>query len=127
MRLKKKKTKKTASARVEDARVSLKSSKILCKEIRGKKVKKTRILLEGLVSEKHSLGGKYYTKTAKKFLEVLKNAEANAKVREMDETKLFVISAKADKGRTFIRPRSRMGRRGERAKMTHLEIILGEK
>lgn len=125
---KKKKTKKTvASACVKDARISLKSSKILCKEIKGKKVERAKALLEGLVSEKHSLRGKYYTKTAKKFLEVLKSAEANARVKMMDEAKLFVISARRDKGRTFMRPRSRMGRRGERAKMTHLEIIVGEK
>jgi len=123
----KKKTKTTASARVENARVSLKSSKILCKEIKGKKVERAKALLDGLISEKHSLHGKYYTKTAKKFLEVLKSAEANSRVKMMDETKLFVISAKSNKGRTFMRPRSRMGRRGERAKMTHLEIIVGEK
>jgi len=120
-------TKTTASARVENARVSLKSSKILCKEIKGKKVERAKALLEGLISEKHSLGGKYYTKTANKLLEVLKSAEANARVKMMDETKLFVMSAKCDKGRTFMRPRSRMGRRGERAKMTHLEIIVEER
>lgn len=123
----KKKTRVTASARVEDARISLKSSGILCKEIRGKKVERVKAMLEGLVAEKHSLRGKYYTKTAKKFLEVVKSAEANAKAKMLDDTKLFVISARADKGRTFVRPRSRMGRRGERAKMTHLEIIVGEK
>lgn len=118
---------KEAYASIRDARVSLKNSKILCKKIKNKKVEKAKNLLEGLVSEKRSMGGKYYTKTAKKFLEVLKNAEENAKAKAMNEAKLFVISAKADKGRTFIRPRSRMGRRGERAKMTHLEIIVGEK
>jgi len=104
----KKKTKKTASACVKDARVSLKSSKILCKEIKGKKVEKAQALLEGLVSEKHSLRGKYYTKTANKLLEILKSAEANARVKMMDDSRLFVISAKANKGRTFMRPRSRM-------------------
>ncbi len=122
----KKKTKK-ASACVKDARISLKSSKILCKEIRGKKVEKVKALLEDLVSEKRSLGGKHYTNTTKKFLEVLKSAEANARAKMMDESRLFVISAKADKGRTFVRPRSSMARRGQRAKMTHLEIILGER
>lgn len=122
-----KQKRKEASARVRDARISLKSSKILCKEIKNKKVGRAKAMLEDLISEKHSLRGKYYTKTAKKFLEVLKNAEANAKAKEMDEARLFVISAKVDKGRTFMRPRSRMGRRGERAKMAHLEMIVGEK
>ena len=121
------KNRKKASACVKDARISLKSSKILCKEIKGKKVEKAKSLLEGIVSEKRSLAGKHYTNTTKKFLEVLKSAEANAKAKTMDESRLFVISAKVDRGRTFLRPRSSMARHGQRAKMTHLEIILGEK
>ncbi len=119
--------KKLASAKSENARVSLKNSKILCKEIKGKKVKRAKAILEGLIAGKHSLNGKYYTKTAKKILELLNSAEANAKTKEMDEERLFVALVKADKGRTFIRPRSKMGRRGERAKMTHLQIILEER
>jgi len=119
--------KKTATARFENARISLKSSKIVCKEIKGKKVSRAKQLLEGLISEKHSLDGKYYTNTAKKLLEVLKNAEANAKAKNMNEERLFVSLAKTDKGRTFVRPRSRSGRRGEQAKMSHLEIVLEER
>jgi ribosomal protein L22 len=119
--------KKTAIAKFENARISLKSSKIVCREIKGKKVERAKRILEGLIAGKHSLGGKYYTKTAKKILEVLINAESNAKVKAMDEGRLFINITKADKGRTFIRPRSRSGRRGERAKMTNLEIILEER
>lgn len=119
--------KKLAVAKFENARISLKSSKIVCREMKGKKVERAKRMLEGLISEKHSLRGKYYTKTAKKILEVLKNAEANARIKAMNEERLFISSAKADKGRTFVRPRSRSGRRGERAKMTHLEIIVEER
>jgi ribosomal protein L22 len=120
-------TKKLATAKFENARVSLKSSKILCKGIKSKKVVRAKAMLEGMISGKHSLGRKYYTNTAKKILEVLKNAEANGKAKGMDEERLFVSVAKAGKGRTFSRPRSRSGRRGEQAKMTHLEIILEER
>ena len=81
----KKKTRVTASARVEDARVSLKSSGILCKEIRGKKVERVKAMLEGLVAEKHSLRGKYYTKTAKKFLEVVKREYSRVEVESYRE------------------------------------------
>jgi ribosomal protein L22 len=118
---------KQASARITDARISLKSSIILCKSIRNKRVVKSKALLEGLISGKRDINGKHYTKTARKILELLKNAESNAKVKMMDEDRLFVASAKADKGRTFIRPRTKASRRGERAKMTHLEILLEER
>lgn len=121
------KNKKKGTAKFENARISLKSSKILCNELKGKRVDKAKAMLQGLVDGKRSLSGKYYTNTSKKILEVLKNAEANAKMKAMNEERLFISSIKADKGRTFIRPRSRSGRRGERAKMTHLEIILEEK
>lgn len=121
------KEKKIAIAKVENARISLKSSKILCKEIKGKKIQRAKAILDGLVTGKHSLNRKYYTNTAKKILEVLINAEANAKAKLMNEERLFVSVAKSNKGRTFVRPRSRSGRRGERAKMTHLEIILEER
>lgn len=117
----------TASARAEDARVSTKNSIILMKEIRGKKVEKAKALLEGLVSEKRSLRKKHYTNAAKKILEVLEGAEANAKAKALNEARLFIVTTKADKGRTFARPRSRMGRRGEVAKMTNLEIVVGER
>ena len=119
--------KKQASASIKDARISTKSSVILCKKIRNSSLAKSKGLLEGLITGKRDIDGKYYTKTAKKFLEVLINAEANAKVKMMDEGRLFVVSIKADKGRTFIRPRSKASRRGEAAKMTNLEIILKEK
>ena len=119
--------KKTAGAKFENARISLKSSRIICNEIRGKPVGRAKKLLEDLVNEKRSLGGKYYTNTAKKILEILINAEANAKAKNMNGERLFIKLAKADKGRTFVRPRSRSGRRGERAKMTHVEILLEER
>jgi ribosomal protein L22 len=119
--------KKTGSAKFENARISLKSSRIICKALQGKKADKAKAMLQGMVDGKRSLNGKYYTNASKKILEVLKNAEANAKAKMMNEESLFVILVKADKGRTFVRPRSRSGRRGEKAKMTHLEIILEER
>jgi ribosomal protein L22 len=119
--------KKTGSAKSENARISLKSSRILCRELKGKKVSKAKAQLQGMVDGKRDLKGKYYTNTAKKILEVLINAEANAKAKAMNEERLFIGVIKSDKGRTYTRPRSRSGRRGERAKMTHLEIILEER
>ncbi len=120
-------SKKRASAKAIDARISLKSSRIICNKLRETRVSKSKKLLEGMIAEKRSLNKKYYTKTVKKILELLVNAEANAASKGLDKERLFIYMIKADKGRTFNRPRSKMGRRGERAKMSHIEIVLGEK
>jgi ribosomal protein L22 len=118
---------KTASAILEDARVSLKHSVAICKEIRNKKVDKAKKFLEMLINKKISLNGKYYTNAAKQILEVLKTAEANAKVKNLNLERLFVKVAKADKGRVFIRPKSRWRFRGRKAKVTRIEIRVEER
>lgn len=118
---------KTASALLEDARISLKHSVIICKEIKNKKIEKAKKFLEMLIDRKISLNGKYYTNAAKKILEILKTAEANAKVKNLNSERLFVKIAKADKGRVFIRPKSRWRFRGRRAKVTRIEIKLEER
>ncbi|MEM7825717.1 MAG: uL22 family ribosomal protein [Candidatus Aenigmatarchaeota archaeon] len=118
---------KTASACLEDARVSLKHSVVLCKEINNKRVEKAKKILEMLINRKISLNGKYYTNAAKKILEILKTAEANAKVKNLNPERLFVKNAKADKGRVFIKPKSRWRLRGRKAKVTRIEINLEER
>ncbi|MFH1623278.1 MAG: uL22 family ribosomal protein [Candidatus Aenigmatarchaeota archaeon] len=118
---------KSIAARAWDAGVSLKSSKKVCDAIRGRKLDKAVKLLENMVAEKRSIRGRYYTKTSEKFIELLKNAESNARVVGMDAAKLHVYVARASKGRTFYRPRSRLGRTGEKAKLSNIEIIVGEK
>lgn len=119
--------KRESVAKFDNARISLKHSKILLDRIRGRHIKKAKGQLEGLISRGRDIDGKYYTKASKKILEVLVNAESNAKSMGMDDEKLIVKSARASKGRTFTRPRTRGGRSGERAKMTNLEIILRER
>lgn len=116
-----------AKARIENARVSLKDSIILCKKIKGMKFEKAKTFLENLINKKIDLNGKYYTNAAKKFLEVLKNAEANAYTKNFDLEKTFIKIIKADKGEKFIRPRSRWKFRGTKAKSTHLTVILEER
>lgn len=118
---------KTATAKETNARVSRKHSLVLCKTIKGKKTDKAKRLLEDLIVGKRSLEGKYYTKTAKKFLEILKYAEANAKKKDMKIERLWVKNATANKGRTFILPKSRYGLRGREAKSTTIEITLEER
>ena len=119
--------KKSIAARAWDADVSLKSSKLVADAIRGRKLDKAVKLLEDMIDEKRNIRGRFYTKTADKFIELLKNAESNAKVVGMDAARLHVYVARASKGRTFFRPRSKLGRSGEKAKLSNIEIIVGEK
>jgi len=118
---------KTALAKETSARVSLKHSLVLCKEIKGKKVEKAKKLLEDLVNKKRSLSGKYYTKASKEFLDILEAAVANAKQKNLSSEKLFVRNAVANKGEATVRPRTRWHLRGRTAKSTNIEIILEER
>lgn len=118
---------KTAVAKETNAKVSLKHSLVICKEIRGKRVEKARKLLEDLVNKKRSVQGKYYTKTSKKFLDILKAAVANAKQKNLTVEKLFIKNATANKGEATIRPRTRWHLRGTRKKSTNIEITLEER
>lgn len=117
----------TAMAKVTNARISLKHSLVLCKAIRKKNLNDAKNLLENLINKRSSLDGKYYTNASEKFLEVLQATEANAKQKNLNTEKLFVKIAKADKGNKFIRPKSRFKFRGREAKMTNIEIVLGER
>jgi ribosomal protein L22 len=100
---------------------------VLCDELRGKRLDKAKQLLEDLIAQKRSLNGKYYTKAARTILQVLKDAEANARVKGLGLERLFVKQAKADKGYRLITPKSRWRFRRRGAKVTHLEIILEER
>lgn len=118
---------RTATAKFEGARISLKHSVIVCKELKNKKLDRGKRFLEDLINKKVSLDGKYYTNTAKKILEILKNAEVNARFKGFDLEKTFIKSIKADKGFTFIRPKSRWRFRGRKQKSTSIEIIIEER
>jgi len=118
---------KTASSKFSGARISLKHSLVLCKELRGKKLDRARLFLEGLVSEKRSIAGKYYPKAAGRFLEMLKTVEANARQKNLNPEKLFIKKIKADKGLRFYRPRSLWHLRRERARSSNLVIEVEER
>ena len=118
---------KTASAKIENARISIKQSVAICKEIKGKKLKSAKRFLEDLLDKKISLNRKYFPTTANQILETLESAEANAKQKGLAEEKLFIRKIKADKGYRFMRPRSRWNLRGRKVKSTILAIELGER
>jgi len=118
---------KTASAKILNARISLKKAVTVCKVIRGMKLVKAKKLLKDLLERKRSIDGKYYDKIARYLLDLLKSAEANAKKKDMKVEKLWIKNVKADKGTTFILPKSRAKFRGRKAKMTHLSVIVEER
>lgn len=118
---------KTAIAKGTNAVVSLKTSRLLLREIKGKKVDKVKKFLEGLTKEKRDVDGQYHTKTAKKLLEIVKSAEANAKNKTMNVEKLFVRNARADKAERRILAKSRTPHRGRVGKSASIEIVVEER
>lgn len=102
--------------------VSFKTSQILCKKVTGMSLEKSKKLMENLVSQKHSLGGRYYTNTSAEMLALLKSAESNAEVKGLDSTNMQV-HASAHQGFSFMRPR-RLKNRGTRKKITNIQVVL---
>ncbi len=109
------------------ARISLKHSTLLCKKLKGKKLSKAKSFLERLIEKKESVDGKYYTKASSEILKLLNNVEANAKQKNMDVERLFISRIKADKGFTFVLPKSKAKFRGRRGKVTNLEVVVEER
>jgi len=118
---------KIAAARFDEARVSFKHSVVLCQKLKGKKVDDAKQLLSNLIDKAVDINGKYYTSASKKFLEMVGCAEANAKAKGFDIGKLFIKNAKADRGRTFMLPKSRFRHRGRKAKSTNIIIEVEER
>jgi len=100
---------------------------ILCKEIKGKRLESAKKLLEDLIDGKRSLEGKYYTRTSKTLLSILKSAESNAKQKNYNLEKLFVKNAHVNQAAPFRRPRSRQRLRGQKLKSAHVLIQLEER
>lgn len=116
-----------ATAKLPSARVSLKHSAVLCKQIKGKPLGKAKLLLQELIEKRRSINSKYYCKAANTLLQLLKDAEANAKQKGLNSERLFVVSAKADKGFTFLTPKTRYRFRRRRKKLARLEVCLEER
>jgi len=114
-----------AKAFGRNLKISSKNAAIICRVIRGKKLKVVKRLLNDLIDKKRSLGGKYYTNAAKEIKKLLESCEKNAEFLGLDTNSLFV-HASATHG-TIVRRRRRKAAFGSRMKMTNVEIILIEK
>lgn len=108
-------------------RVSFKQCMVVCDSISAKRVSDAKAFLSRVLDGKDSIGGRQYTQTTKKILEVLTAAEANAKQKNLDTEKMFVKTVKADRANKFILAKSRAKFRGREAKLTNLKIVLEER
>src|SRR3989304_1391480 len=84
---------KTVTASRPNARVSLKDSVMLMKQIKNKPVSKAKTYLDSLISKKRNIDGRYYTLLSKEILGLIKDGEANAEALGLDAEKLFVKNA----------------------------------
>lgn len=115
---------KKKSARVygRGTRVSTKSSVIVCRAVTGMRLEKGKAFLQDLLDQRRSLSGKYYTRTTKEILGLIRSAENNAESKGLDIENLH-IHLTAHTGFTFYRPRG-WKRRREQAKVTNLQVVL---
>ena len=95
--------------------------------------RKLRLVIDAIrmkpVSDAFSILENLKKKGAELAVKTLKSAQANAKVKKMDESRLYVREIKADGGPSLKRymPRS-MGRADVILKrMSHLTVVLGER
>jgi len=138
---------KTAKASGRELRISPKDAREVCACIRGMMLEEAKKFLEDVIAKKkpvpfrrykkkvaHRKGlhkfyaGRYPVKAAKKILDVLKNAEANAEYKGLDTEHLKIIHAAAYPGakiRKYI-PRA-FGRSTPYFQtLCHVEIVLEE-
>ncbi len=140
---------KTAKATLKNARVSLKFSTEMFREITGQPVDKAIKRIQRIAEKdemlplkKYNTGvahhkgdsrsgvksGRYPVYVAKKFIELLELAKANADFKGLDTEKLLVLHGHASMGfsRQGLQPQGKIGGKTRKRKSTHLEIIVTE-
>ena len=114
-----------ASAFIKNLRISTKNATKVARFLKGKSVKKARIILERAIKGIEPINGKkYYTKTSKIMLKALESAIANARNKKMNEDKLRIVNIRIHKGPKIVTPKKAKFA-GRRLKNSHIEIILG--
>lgn len=119
--------KKTATAKRSIARVSLRDSVRIFKNIRNKPVKKVKMFLNDLIKQKRDIDGKYYTGASKAILNLIEEVENNADSQGLDRERLFIKEAVANQSFRFMLPKSRWSHRGRKAKLCQLSITVEER
>jgi len=115
-----------AKACSHNLRISVKNAKVVCKSVRGMYLKKAKKFLEDVLKEKRSINGKYYSKTTKEVLNIIKSAEKNAEFKNLDTDNMYIFHIAALDGIHMHRRRHKRNI-GTKIKSAHLEVILKEK
>lgn len=139
---------KTAKASGREVRVSHKLTREVCKAIKGMMLSDARMFLRGVIEKKrpvplrrfnkkaghrHGLdgvhAGRYPVKAARKVLDVIENAAANAENKGLDTDNLYVMHAASYPGMKIKRymPRAHGRASPKFETLTHIEIVLAEK
>ncbi len=104
--------------------ISTKNAKIICRVIRGKKLKIAMRFLDALLEQKKSINGKYYTKTVQYIKKLIESCIKNAEHLGID-TENAKLHISCHKG-TTLRRRRRKYEFGSRMKSTNVEVMLIE-
>lgn len=138
---------KHVRASVREKDISHKHAREVAKMMKGMSIEKARDYLQDVIAKKRAvpfrrfnnevghrsdpgvMSGRYPQKTAKEFIKVLDNLEANAEYKGMDLDRLKIISANTHRGVIVKRftPRA-MGRATPKNNtLTHIELVAQER
>lgn len=138
---------KHVRASVREKDISHKHAREVAKMMKGMSIEKARDYLQAVIAKKRAvpfrrfnnevghrsdpgvMSGRYPQKTAKEFIKVLDNLEANAEYKGMDLDRLKIISANTHRGVIVKRftPRA-MGRATPKNNtLTHIELVAQER
>jgi large subunit ribosomal protein L22 len=137
--------KKIAKAFGKEINISSKKANEVCHAVRGMRVDKAIAYLEKVIKREafvhfrrynkkvgHKTGGKpgrYPVKAAKKILEIIKNAKANAERKDLNDERLKIEHITAYKAVEFPRIKPKGGKGSPRLHnltLTNVEVILRE-
>ena len=117
----------TSKSKSLNSKISFKESKLLTRFIKGKNVAKVKKLLDNMMNGIESIEGKYYPRTVEKLLELITNAEANAKNKNMNVERLFIKNAYANRAQKRSLSKSKLKLRGRVGKSANINIILEQR
>ena len=142
-------TANTARAYSANSNISLKYATEICREIKGKPLKKAVGFMERILSHEtflpllkyrrnipHRKGesksgvksGRFPEKPCKAFIGLLNSVKANADFKGLDAENLIIVHAFASQGfsRYGMQPKGKIGGKRRRRKATHIEVIVRE-
>ena len=118
---------KIAEANHPMAKVSLKDSVIIFKNIKNKQTEKAKEFLNKLLKREVSIDGRYYDETTREILSLIRDVENNAEAKGLNTDKLYIKEGIVGKQFRFMLPKSRYSHRGKEAKICRLNMKVEER